>query len=94
MPDKGWLSLTVSLADSEAGETPKPSFLISIPKKIVRLAVKRNRLKRLIRVAFREEAVLGKQRSYHFRVRRQPGELGLVETKRVIRFLLDQEKLL
>ena len=44
-----WLSLTVSSEEASAASR-KPLFLISIPKKIVKLAVRRNRMSLLRKI--------------------------------------------
>ena len=50
MPQSGWLSLKVMEA---TGRAAAPRLQISVPKRLVRLATRRNRLKRLIREAWR-----------------------------------------
>ena len=70
----GWLSLKVSIKEKSV-----PVLLISVPKKIVSLATRRNRLKRLIREVFRQEAFFDQDKVYQFRVIRNPGDLGLKE---------------
>ena len=88
-----WLSLKIQDKlkfgnDSVVGAGLKhaPTLLISVPKKIVHLAVQRNRLKRLIREAFRKAVGAGFKpahtgKTYLFRVTEDPGDLGLKEVQ-------------
>ena len=84
-----WLSLKIQdKASWPAGKPESPLLLISIPKKIVRLAVQRNRLKRLVREAFRKKGCLDPEKAYLFRVAQDPGVLGLKEVQEVMSQLL------
>lgn len=78
-----WLSLTVS--SLEAGSLPtaahKYQLRISAPKKIIKLAVKRNRVRRLIREVLRKEFVLEAGSFYHFKIRRAPENPDYQSTK-------------
>ena len=64
------------------GSRGTPLLFVSIPKKTVRLATQRNRLKRLVREAFRIENRLDPGKAYFFRVMQNPGDLGLKEVKK------------
>ena len=64
------------------------TFIISIPKKIVRLATQRNRIKRLIREAWRQEKHLDSKRIYFFRVKHNPGNLNLKKVQKEINQLI------
>jgi ribonuclease P protein component len=78
-----WLSLTLS-------ERPaRPLFLISIPKKIVRKAVRRNRIRRVLREALRQEPVSSPGAKTHvFKVLRSPENVSLHVAKQAIHELL------
>ena len=80
---KGWLSLKVLNK-----EKPAPVLLISVPKKIVSLATRRNRIKRLIREVFRKEVFFSKDKIYQFRVIHDPKDPGFDETKNMIKDLI------
>ena len=71
---------------------PQFSLLISIPKKAVRLATHRNRLKRLIREAFRENKEVRGGNVYYFRVRVEPRDhkLKLTDVRMVVSKLLEE----
>lgn len=84
-----WLSLKT---------VPKPpagasrSTTLSVPKKIVRLATQRNRLKRLCREALRTgDFQLSEDKVYHFRVIRMPGAIGMRDAQSQIRSLLKEK---
>jgi ribonuclease P protein component len=65
--------------------------LISVPKKAVRLATHRNRLKRLIREAFRKSTGLREDVVYGFRVRFEPGDaLKLAAVQAAMKKLLEE----
>lgn len=83
MPHGGaWLSLKVSEKVILQGKRLRPGLFVSVPKGIVRLATRRNRLRRLIREAIRKDAYFGDERKiYYFRIHRWPGELGLSDVK-------------
>ena len=89
MPEvKGWLSLKVSDKPESGSDSLRTSLLISIPKKTVRLATQRNRLKRLIRECFRKEALTDRHRVYQFRVIKDPGDPGLDKTRDCVQALM------
>ena len=74
-----WLKVTEVPARpvSKSRKAQKP-FLIIVPKKIVRLAVERNRLKRLVREAFRlKPPVVSEGKTYLVKVFRRPEKPGL-----------------
>ena len=86
-----WLSLKIQekpIAGNDsvvgAGLKPAPTLLISVPKKTVRLATRRNRLKRLIREAFRKKNDLEMGKAYIFQVKQNPGDPGLKEVQEVM----------
>ncbi len=89
MPEvKDWLSLKVSSKSKPSSESLKTSLLISIPKKTVRLSTRRNRLKRLIREAFRKEGLVNSEKIYQFRVIQDPGDPGFHETRDRVEHLI------
>lgn len=89
MPEaKGWLSLRVSNKTESERHSFKSSLLISIPKKIVHLATRRNRIKRLLREVYRKEDLFEPGKIYEFRVIRQPEYLDLKEVKKSVIFLV------
>ncbi len=80
MPEtEGWLSLKCQEKPRSMVSVEKASLLISIPKKVVFLATERNKIKRLIREAFRHRMSLNSKKAYLFRVVRYPGNVGLRE---------------
>ena len=94
-----WLSLKIEdkpIAGNDfvvgAGLKPAPTLLISIPKKTVRLATRRNRLKRLIREAFRKKSGLEPGKTYLFQVTQDPGDLGLKNAQEAMNRLLGESK--
>ena len=82
-----WLCLKISRKlDSKPGPE-KVSVFISVPKRVVALATQRNRIKRLIREAVRQDLFFGsREKAYFFRVTRAPDvkTLGLREVKAVV----------
>ena len=82
---KDWLSLKI-----QKSVIPGRSFnlFISVPKKIVHLATERNRIKRLVREAFRKESSLDSGKTYAFRVMNKPGAIGLNDVKNTMNQLL------
>ena len=68
--------MRVSEEKTPDGKARKPLFLISIPKKIVRLAVRRNRIRRVLREALRGRAV-AENKVYLLKVLRSPEKVNL-----------------
>lgn len=65
------------------------SFILSVPRKIVRLAVERNRIRRLVREAMRVmPSGLRDDGVYFFQVHRKPAALGLKEVQKTITTLI------
>lgn len=89
MSGPSWLALKVTDAAKTPDAAPKGAVFISVPKKVVRLATRRNRLKRLLREATRSKAVKSR-RTLLFRVTRFPGDIGLAEASSAVERLLDQ----
>ena len=77
-----WLSLTVLAGKSR--------FLISIPKKVVRQAHRRNRIKRVLREALRQEPPLTAQ-THVFKVFRSPKSMDLYIARQAVHELLHQD---
>ena len=84
---EAWLTLKVQLAPDRRSS---PRFLLVIPKKVVRLATKRNRLKRLLRESLRTSA-LDPEKSYIFKVETFPGELKQPEVRITVGNLLNKK---
>ena len=94
----GWLSLKILDAEDRVGASACRTdarravpLRISVPKKIVRLATRRNRIKRLIREAWRLGAPLSKNpgKVYLFRVEKMPArDLGLKDAQSAVKNLL------
>ena len=78
-----WLSLKVQ---DRSDSRPHPVLYISIPKKVVPLATRRNRVKRLLREALKGHA-LKTGREYCFRVRLAPVDPSLQDVKTLVRNL-------
>ena len=83
-----WLSLTVSEAKNPKMSAAKGLFFISVPKKIVNRAVRRNRIKRILREALREEPCLSAGKVHLFRVLRQPEVANVAMAKKAVYELL------
>lgn len=84
-PGKSWLSLKVSDKVALGDKILKPGLFISVPKKVVPLAVNRNRLRRLVREVTRADDYFKKRdKVYYFRVREWPGKTGLSEVRQII----------
>ena len=91
MPEvKPWLSLKVSNRLEPGNYSIKASLLVSIPKKSVRLATQRNRIKRLIREVFRNKSGLDPEKVYAFRVNQYPGDIGLKEAEKIMNQAIDE----
>ena len=70
--------------ESPAAKAPRPSrVFISIPKKIVRHAVKRNRIRRVLREAFRGRD-FGMGKTHVFKVTRFPESVDLAMAKKAL----------
>ncbi len=85
-PLGNWLSLKVS-DPSNPLSGGKPGVFISVPKKVVRLAKDRNRLKRLIREALRAESapkIFPDKKVYYLRVLKKPVRPGLEDARKEI----------
>lgn len=73
-----WLSLTVSnLVSSKAVH-------ISIPKRIVKRAVVRNRVRRVLREAVKQDPFFREEKVYVLKVLRLPKAVGLHMAKKAI----------
>ena len=82
-----WLSLTVSeVKNPKKNKTPR-AFFISVPKKVVAKAVRRNRLKRVLREALRR-AVLPGGKVHIFKVMRVPETVNLKTAQEALHELL------
>lgn len=87
--EESWLFLKVSEKDplkfnkkAFGGERGRTTFFISVPKKLVPLATRRNRIRRLIREAVRHDPFFSAVDSrYEFKVSSSPGDPGLPEVK-------------
>jgi ribonuclease P protein component len=80
-----WLSLTV--LNNPSSETPR--VYISVPKRAVKLAVKRNRIKRVLREAVRLDPFFAKNRIYRLRVSEMPIQIDLKEAQKALSTLHD-----
>ena len=81
-----WLSLKIS-QKTDPDKRPKALVFISVPKKIVALATRRNRLKRLIRETVRQDNFFkDPSKVFSFRVMRMPDmkTLGLQAVKETV----------
>ncbi len=82
-----WLSLKVldSSLSEPAPRTPK--VYISIPKKTVKLAVARNRLKRVLREAIRLDPFFVTDKTYRLRVNGSPKTVNLGSAQKTLKAL-------
>ena len=83
-----WLSLTVSERKNPKSGDPKGIFFISVPKRIVGKAVRRNRIKRVLREALRQEIFSSMGQVRVFRVVRSPEVVDLKMAKQAVHELL------
>ena len=83
-----WLSLTVSEGKNPDMSATRGLFFISVPKKVVNKAVRRNRIKRVLREALRHEVQLPAGKVHVFRVMRAPEGVDLKMAKQVVHELL------
>ena len=82
-----WLSLTV-LDTTPSGTNPRKARVhISIPKRTVKLAVARNRLKRVLREAVRLDPFFSNDRTYRLKVNEIPEKMGLDAARRTLEVL-------
>ena len=79
-----WLSLTVSkLVSSKAVH-------ISVPKRIVKQAVARNRIRRVLREALKTNPCFREEKVYTLKVLRLPKTVDLYAAKKALECLYDQ----
>ena len=89
-PEPLWLSLKTASRDV-ADQSAKHEHL-SVPKKIVRLATARNRVKRVLREALRATKTLRSSgKNYYFRISRAPSPETLRHAGETLRELLLKE---
>lgn len=80
-----WLSLTV-LKSSPSG---KHRVLISVPKRAVKLAVHRNRLKRVLREAVRRDPYFTTEQVFRLKVHESPKNIDLKLAQKTLETLHD-----
>ena len=83
----GWLSLKVLESPKDGSPSGHHRVYISVPKKVVPRAVDRNRLKRLIREATREDIFFKRGRLFVFKVLSTREGLKLDAVKKAIELL-------
>ena len=90
-----WLVLKVLPLTEGPDSRLKRRLLISVPKKIIRLASRRNRLKRLLRETFRLDLGLGSdEKVLHFKVAGDPGKhIGLNEVRLAVKKLKKENEI-
>ena len=88
---ESWLSLTVSGNSGSEITSGKATFFFAVPKKVLPLATRRNRMKRLIREAIRGDVFFDRQKIYTFKVRRVPKILDLATVQKAINELKHNE---
>ena len=86
-----WLSLTVFERNNSKADVRKPPYFISIPKKIVKQAVRRNRLKRVLREALRNAPFLTARKLHRFKVLRAPERVDLRMAREAVGELLSND---
>ena len=72
-----WLSLTVLDSPLSVSALSRTKVHISVPKAVVKLAVARNRLKRVLREAVKRDSFFRNDRSYRLKVKRSPRTVDL-----------------
>lgn len=82
---KRWLSLKVA----DPSSTGISRVLIAIPKRTVKLAVARNRLRRVLREAVRIDPFFKKAGTYRLMVHEMPQDLDLKAAQRILETLHD-----
>ena len=79
---QNWISLRLIRPAIREAQPRRPFVTISIPKKVLRLATRRNRLKRLIKEAIRADGSFKeKDKFYAFVVMAYPGRVSLNDVK-------------
>ena len=82
---EAWLSLEV--VRRTAGPPHRGRLLMSVPKKVVRQAVKRNRIRRVLRALARTEPFFKtEERVFVFRVRSAPSVVNLRSVRSILGF--------
>ena len=84
-----WLSLKVLESAWSQASSRRVRVLISIPKRTVKLAVMRNRLKRVLREAVRRDPFFVVGRIYRLQVREMPKKVGLDAARATLEALHD-----
>ena len=82
-----WLSLKVLESPLPDPANRPPKVYISIPKRTVKLAVMRNRLKRVLREAIRRDVFFERDKTYRLRVNGLPKIVDLKSAQRVLEAL-------
>lgn len=83
-----WLSLTVSDPNSIRKNARKPLYFISIPKKVVKQAVRRNRIRRVLREALKNRPAMTASKLHRFKVLRVPEKIDLNLANKAVEELL------
>jgi len=80
-PEEGfWMEMT-----EHSGENLKKNFFISVPKRIVKLATRRNRIKRLLREAVRQDPYFKRGGViFEFKVTAAPKKPVFAQVKRLV----------
>ena len=84
-----WLSLKVLESAWSQASSGKARVLISIPKRTVKLAVTRNRLKRVLREAVRRDPFFAAGKIYRLQVREMPKKVDLDAARATLEALHD-----
>ena len=82
-----WLTLTVLSSPRSETNPRKAQVQISIPKRTVKLAVTRNRVKRVLREAVRSDPFFGTGKVYRLKVNELPKDLDLAAARRTLEML-------
>ena len=84
-----WLSLKVQDVLQEETQSRKPRIYISVPKRVVKSAVRRNRIRRVLKEAVRHDAFFKTPKIYWLRVLATPAEVNLKEAQAMVDRLHD-----
>ena len=84
-----WLSLKILESSLSQNQSKKACIHISVPKRAVKLAVTRNRIKRVLREAVRRDPFFERAGIYRLQVRQLPQKVDLSSARAILEELHD-----